>query len=60
MKLAAALIGMSLLTLAVGSADAGGSDEIRIGQTLPYSGPVSGFHGASSERGRATFWASRK
>ncbi|MBR0840281.1 ABC transporter substrate-binding protein [Bradyrhizobium liaoningense] len=43
MKLAAALIGMSLLTLAGGSAHAEGSDEIRIGQTLPYSGPASGF-----------------
>jgi branched-chain amino acid transport system substrate-binding protein len=43
MKLAAALIGMSLLTLGAGSAHAEGSDEIRIGQTLPYSGPASGF-----------------
>ena len=43
MKLAAALIGMSLLRLAGGSAHAEGSDEIRIGQTLPYSGPASGF-----------------
>ncbi|MEY9181521.1 ABC-type branched-subunit amino acid transport system substrate-binding protein [Bradyrhizobium sp. USDA 326] len=43
MKLAAALIGLSLLTLATGSAHAEGSDEIRIGQTLPYSGPASGF-----------------
>ncbi|MCP3370534.1 ABC transporter substrate-binding protein [Bradyrhizobium cajani] len=43
MKLAAALIGMSLLALAGGSAHAEGSDEIRIGQTLPYSGPASGF-----------------
>lgn len=43
MKLAAALIGMSLLMLAGGSAHAEGSDEIRIGQTLPYSGPASGF-----------------
>ncbi|MHC2756289.1 ABC-type branched-subunit amino acid transport system substrate-binding protein [Bradyrhizobium liaoningense] len=41
MKLAAALIGLSLLALASGSAH--GSDEIRIGQTLPYSGPASGF-----------------
>ncbi|MDI3560767.1 ABC transporter substrate-binding protein [Bradyrhizobium sp. Arg816] len=40
MKLAAALIGLSSLTLAAGSA---GADEIRIGQTLPYSGPASGF-----------------
>ncbi|MHC2158809.1 ABC transporter substrate-binding protein [Bradyrhizobium ottawaense] len=43
MKLAAALIGMSLLTLGAGSARAEGSAEIRIGQTLPYSGPASGF-----------------
>jgi branched-chain amino acid transport system substrate-binding protein len=43
MKLAAALIGMSLLTLAGGGAHAEVSDEIRIGQTLPYSGPASGF-----------------
>ena len=40
MKLTAALTGLSLLTLAAGSA---GADEIRIGQTLPYSGPASGF-----------------
>ncbi|MET4425732.1 ABC transporter substrate-binding protein [Bradyrhizobium sp. 956_D2_N1_5] len=40
MKLTAALTGLSLLTLAAGSASA---DEIRIGQTLPYSGPASGF-----------------
>jgi len=40
MKLAAALIGLSLLTLAAGNAHA---DDIRIGQTLPYSGPASGF-----------------
>ncbi|MBJ7406481.1 MAG: ABC transporter substrate-binding protein, partial [Bradyrhizobium sp.] len=43
MKLAAALIGMSLLAIASGGAHAGGTDEIRIGQTLPYSGPASGF-----------------
>ena len=43
MKLAAALIGLALLTLAAGKAHAEGSDEIRIGQTLPYSGPASGF-----------------
>ncbi|MBB4394453.1 ABC transporter substrate-binding protein [Bradyrhizobium sp. ERR14] len=43
MKLAAALIGMSLLTLGAASAHAEGSAEIRIGQTLPYSGPASGF-----------------
>ena len=43
MKLAAALIGLSLLALAAGKAHAEGSDEIRIGQTLPYSGPASGF-----------------
>ncbi|MCS3497194.1 ABC-type branched-subunit amino acid transport system substrate-binding protein [Bradyrhizobium japonicum] len=40
MKLTAALTGLSLLTLAAGGA---GADEIRIGQTLPYSGPASGF-----------------
>ncbi|MBR0783972.1 ABC transporter substrate-binding protein [Bradyrhizobium iriomotense] len=43
MKLAAALIGLSLLTLATGTARAEGGGEIRIGQTLPYSGPASGF-----------------
>jgi len=43
MKLAAALIGLSMLTFAAGTAHAEGSDEIRIGQTLPYSGPASGF-----------------
>lgn len=43
MKPAAALIGLALLTLAAGSVHAEGSDEIRIGQTLPYSGPASGF-----------------
>ncbi|AJA60227.1 MULTISPECIES: ABC transporter substrate-binding protein [Bradyrhizobium] len=40
MKLTAALTGLSLLTFAAGGA---GADEIRIGQTLPYSGPASGF-----------------
>ncbi|MBW7966859.1 ABC transporter substrate-binding protein [Bradyrhizobium sp. BR 10261] len=43
MKLAAALIGLSMLALAAETAHAEGSDEIRIGQTLPYSGPASGF-----------------
>ena len=43
MKLAAALIALSLLTLAAPRVRAEGSDEIRIGQTLPYSGPASGF-----------------
>ncbi|HEV2153297.1 ABC transporter substrate-binding protein [Bradyrhizobium sp.] len=40
MMRAAALLGVALLTLVVGSA---GADDIRIGQTLPYSGPASGF-----------------
>ncbi|WP_441233608.1 ABC transporter substrate-binding protein [Bradyrhizobium sp. 930_D9_N1_4] len=43
MKLAAALIGMSLLALSASGAHADDSKEIRIGQTLPYSGPASGF-----------------
>ena len=38
----AVLIGIAALTLACGMAHAG-SEEIRIGQTLPYSGPASGF-----------------
>jgi len=40
MMRAAALLGVALLTLVGGSA---GADDIRIGQTLPYSGPASGF-----------------
>lgn len=43
MTRAAALIGAALLTFSAGSAGAESPDEIRIGQTLPYSGPASGF-----------------
>ena len=44
----AALIGAALLTFIAGSACAESPDEIRIGQTLPYSGPASGFGVASA------------
>ena len=38
---AAALIGVACLAL--GASTASAESEIRIGQTLPYSGPASGF-----------------
>ncbi|MDB5618052.1 ABC transporter substrate-binding protein [Tardiphaga sp.] len=45
MKRSAALTALGLLTLALGmnAANADSKGEIRIGQTLPYSGPLSGF-----------------
>ncbi|MBR0828797.1 ABC transporter substrate-binding protein [Bradyrhizobium manausense] len=43
MMRAAALIGLTCLALAATDVRADNGDEIRIGQTLPYSGPASGF-----------------
>ncbi|MBR0719419.1 ABC transporter substrate-binding protein [Bradyrhizobium liaoningense] len=43
MKRAFALMGVACLALAATEGRADNGDEIRIGQTLPYSGPASGF-----------------
>lgn len=43
MMRAFALMGVACLAFAASNARADNGDEIRIGQTLPYSGPASGF-----------------
>ncbi|WP_271566947.1 ABC transporter substrate-binding protein [Bradyrhizobium sp. CCBAU 11386] len=43
MMRAAALFGVALLTFVADPAGAQSAEDIRIGQTLPYSGPASGF-----------------